>query len=417
MEPWRYDVCVVGTGRVGLPLALSLAEAGARVVGVDPDPNVRRAVEEGRLPFVEPGFEEVTAARRLRVLATPEPAAESRSLVVSVATPVLGHLEPDLGHVERVLEQLRPYLRQGHLLCLRSTVPPGGTRWVARWLEARAGLVAGRDVGLAYCPERTAEGNARSELRELPQVVGAEDEESRRAARALFEPIGCELVDASWEAAELVKLFTNAHRYVAFALGNQFAMLAEEHGVDYAVVRALANHRYPRHHLESPGLTGGPCLRKDFAMLGEEHGGVPLLSAAWSVHERYPLHLVRSLSRRAPLRGRCVAVLGYTFKRDSDDARESLVPRLLRCVERELPRELRVSEPHLAGPLPDGRRNLAGEEAVRGADAVLVAVNHGAFEPLLRELPRLAPAAWVADPWDLGGLGRTFYPVSEARWS
>ncbi|MCA9539565.1 MAG: nucleotide sugar dehydrogenase, partial [Myxococcales bacterium] len=319
MSPaFEFDVCILGAGRVGLPLGLALLDVGLSVVGVDLDGTLREAVNAGRMPFREPGFEALVAQRRLQVHATPEVAARSRAIVITVGTPLHTHIETDLRQIRRAIDGLLPHLREGQLICLRSTVAPGTTAVVRDQLERGTDLRVGETLGLAYCPERIAEGKAREELRTLPQIVGAQDALSANAAATLFARLAPEVLPCDWITAELVKLSNNIVRYVHFAVANQMALVADTFGADIHKVRALANHGYPRNLLASPGLTAGTCLRKDFGMISEWCPYPDLLLAAWKMNEAMPAFLVRHLEQRAPLRGARVAVLGYTFKRDTD---------------------------------------------------------------------------------------------------
>lgn len=418
--PARYDVCIIGTGRVGLPLGLSLIDAGLDVVGVDRDPAIRRTVNAGEMPFAEPGYDALINARRLMVHDGPAVAADSAAIVITVGTPLRNHIESDLRQIDAVLDGLAPHLRAGQLVCLRSTVAPRTTRYVAKRLAALTGLRIGDELRLAFCPERIAEGRARTELRTLPQIVGADDPASAEAAEALFAHLAPEVLHADSVSAELVKLFNNIARYVHFAVANQFALIADTFGANIHAIRRLANHRYPRDGIAPPGLTAGTCLRKDFGMVNEWSPHPDLLLAAWKMNEYVPAFLVQHLEQRLPLEGRTVAVLGYSFKRDSDDVRDSLVPKLVRYIERCVPAEVRVSDHNLPDPLPapagePARPNFAFEAAVRDADAVFVAVNHSLYPTFVRRLPALAPAAWIVDLWDVGGTEQTFYRSADLR--
>jgi UDP-N-acetyl-D-mannosaminuronic acid dehydrogenase len=165
----------------------------------------------------------------------------------------------------------------------------------------------------------------------------------------------------------------------------------------------LINHDYPRGGIAAPGLTAGACLRKDFTFSEERSSSPGMLLAVSRVHETVPLFLVKGLKSRlgGSLRDRKVAVLGLTFKRDSDDLRDSLSHKLVRLLERELAHVAR-HDPHVpSDPF---------STAVEGADAVVVATNHSSFEDLLERLP--AGVALV-DPWNVTGSGRVFGTVRE----
>jgi len=409
-----YDVCIIGTGRVGLPLGLSFMESGLAAVGVDLDARLRDAVNTGKMPFHEPGYDALVGSRRFVVHGTPEVVARSRAVVVTVGTPLYNHIETDLSQIQRVLAGIAPHLREGQLLCLRSTVAPGTTAFARRFIERHVSLKVGEGLLLAFAPERIAEGKAYEELRTLPQIVGAEDPASAEAATALFSRLAPEVMATDYVSAELVKLFNNIARYVHFALANQFALVADTFGANMYEIRRLANHQYERSHIASPGFTAGTCLRKDFGMINEWSPYPDMLLSAWKRNEYIPAFLGQHLLKRTDLHERKVAVLGFTFKKDTDDLRDSLAPKLHRYIQREMPAEVRVSEHHLPDPMPDFElRNWPVDEALTGVDCVFVATNHTGYDDALRRLAERNPEAWIADIWNVTGVDKVFYQAKE----
>jgi UDP-N-acetyl-D-mannosaminuronic acid dehydrogenase len=410
-----YDICVVGTGRVGLPLALSFMDTGRRVIGVDRDAAVREAVSDGRMPWKEPGYDELVAQRSLVVHEDMAVAGSARFVIVTVGTPLHWHVESDLGQVQAVLESLAPHLRAGQMLVLRSTVSPGTTAFVGRWLARYTSLAVGRELMLAFCPERIAEGQAREELATLPQVIGADDPTSHAMGAELFAGLAPTVMHTDPVSAELVKLFTNMVRYVNFAVANQLTLVAERFGANIYDIREMANLDYPREHIPKPGLTAGSCLRKDFGMLSEWSAYPDLFLMAWKVNEHMPVFLVERLLERTQVHDRTIALLGWTFKADTDDPRDSLSPKLYRYLSRELPTEVRVSDHHLDASIEDATvgtlKNWDAREAVSGVDVVVVAVAHSGYSDVLSELEALAPGAWVVDLWNASGGGRIVYQV------
>ena len=403
------SVAVIGLGRVGLPLALSFADHGVRVMAIDRDQAVLDTVRAGSMPFHEAGtgevLERVLPTGRLECSSRVQDAAAADQIVLTLGTPALTHIEIDVSQIRRVVDELLPMLREGHVLVLRSTVAPGTTEWLAGYLEQRRGFSIGDDVFVAHVPERIAEGHFLEEIETLPCIVGGVGEASGARAAELFECFGTEIVQTTPVQAELAKIWTNILRYTNFALPNLLMMNCEQHGANVFDVIELINHDYPRGGMALPGMTAGTCLRKDFAFSEERSNAPGMLLAVSRVNESVPLFLVEGLKRRlgGTLRDRKVTVLGLTFKRDSDDLRDSLSLKLIRLLERELAHVSR-HDPHA----PDHSEPL--ETALAGADAVVLATNHSAFEGVVGQVPG---TALVVDPWNMTGSAQVFAYANE----
>jgi UDP-N-acetyl-D-mannosaminuronic acid dehydrogenase len=401
------SVAVVGLGRVGLPLALSFAEGGHEVIGVEREPAVLEQVAAGQMPFRETGTQEVLervlAAGRFERTRAVQEAARADHILLTLGTPSHVHIEIDMSQIRRVVDDLLPVLREGHSLILRSTVAPGTTDWVAGYIEQRRGFRVGEDLFVAHVPERIAANHFLEEIATLPCIVGGVGEGSGARAAELFEVFGTEIVQTTPVQAELAKIWTNILRYAQFALPNLLMMEAEQYGANVFEVIQLINHDYPRGGIAAPGLTAGACLRKDFTFSEERSSSPGMLLAVSRVHETVPLFLVKGLRERlgGSLRDRKVAVLGLTFKRDSDDVRDSLSHKLVRLLERELAHVARHDPWVPSDPF---------QTAVEGADAVVVATNHSSFENLLERLPA---GVVLVDPWNVTGSGQVFGTVRE----
>jgi UDP-N-acetyl-D-mannosaminuronic acid dehydrogenase len=405
-----YDVAVIGLGRVGLPLALAFADAGLRVLGIDNDPDRLEAVRAKRMPFKEPGTDELLARVEMDVSPRATDAAQSDAIVLTLGTPMLAHVEIDLGDIRSVLDDLLPVLRPGQLLVLRSTVAPGTTDFVAGYLEKQRGLTAGEDVFVAHVPERIAADRFLEEISTLPCIVGGVGEASGERAARLFEALGAPIVQTTPVEAELAKIWTNILRYTTFALPNLLMMDCERYGANVFDVIELINRDYPRAGMAMPGLTAGTCLRKDFAFSEEKSNSPGMLLGVSRVHESVPLFLVDGVKRRlGSLRERKVAVLGLAFKRDTDDERDSLAHKLVRLLERELA-DVAVHDPVVATP------SAPFEQAVEDADVVIVATNHSVFErpeALAAIADRAKRDCLVVDPWNALGAAQVFAYANE----
>jgi UDP-N-acetyl-D-mannosaminuronic acid dehydrogenase len=405
-----YDVAVIGCGRVGLPLALAFAQRGLRTLGVENDAERLAAVSDRRMPFEEPGADEVLQRVEIDWSARAADAAQADAIVLTLGTPSFSHIEIDMRDIRAVLDDLLPVLRPGHLLVLRSTIAPRTTEFVAGYIEKHLDLEVGRDVFVAHVPERIAAGRFFEEIASLPCIVGGVGEASGAAAAALFEPLGAPIVQTTPVEAELAKIWTNILRYAMFALPNRLMMECEQYDANVFEVIELINRDYPRGGMPQPGFTAGTCLRKDFTFSEERSPAPGMLLAVSRVHESVPLFIVEGLKRRlGSLRGRKVAVLGLAFKADTDDERDSLAHKLIRLLERELA-DVSVHDPHVATP------TRSFEEAIDGAELVFLASNHAEFctaEALATIAAGAAPDCLVVDPWNCWGAAQVFAYASE----
>jgi UDP-N-acetyl-D-mannosaminuronic acid dehydrogenase len=404
------DVSVIGLGRVGLPLALCFADAGLSVLAVDKDTDRLDAVRSGRMPFKEPGADELLSRVTLDLSAHAADAAQADAIVLTLGTPSFSHIEIDMGAIRSVLDDLLPVLRAGQLLVLRSTVAPGTTDFVAGYLEKHRGFKVGEDIFVAHVPERIAADKFLEEIGTLPCIVGGVGDASGERAARLFEHLGAPITQTTPVQAELAKIWTNILRYATFALPNLLMMDCERYGANVFDVIDLINRDYPRGGIASPGLTAGTCLRKDFAFSEEKSTGPGMLLGVSRVHESVPLFLVDGIKRRlGSLRERRVAVLGLAFKRDTDDERDSLSHKLVRLLERELA-DVAIHDPMVATP------TTSFEDAVSGADVVIVATNHSAYstpEALRVIAERAGEDCLVVDPWNAFGAAQVFAYASE----
>jgi UDP-N-acetyl-D-mannosaminuronic acid dehydrogenase len=408
-------ISVIGLGRVGLPLALSFADRGLRVLGIDHDPNILGSLRAGRMPFSEAGtqtlLDRVQAGGRLKLTDRAADAAQADDIVITIGTPSFSHVESDLRQVRAAVDDLLPLLRPGHSLILRSTIAPGTTEFVAGYIEKRRDLHVGEDVFVAHAPERIAAGRFLEEITTLPCIVGGVSEASTERAASLFEVFGAPIVRTTPVQAELAKIWTNILRYATFALPNLLMMDCEAYGANVFDVIELINRDYPRGGIAMPGLTAGTCLRKDFAFSEERSHAPGMLLAVSRVNEGVPLFLVEGIKRRiGSLSSRKVAVLGLTFKRDTDDERDSLSPKLIRLLERELA-DVAVCDPHAPTP------TQSVQDAVRDADVVIVATNHSEFSgpAVLRQIRSLAADdGLLVDPWNSLGTSQVFLYAAEA---
>ncbi|MBX3028730.1 MAG: nucleotide sugar dehydrogenase [Chloroflexi bacterium] len=373
------DVAVVGGGgHVGLPLSLKLAEAGMRVAILDIAEETVQRIRGGEVPFMETGAEdllrEILPTGRLVVSTDPAVLHGVPVVVVVIGTPIDEFLNPSMAIFDKAVDQLAPHLADGALVVLRSTVYPGTTAHVRRAFEARR-----LRVDVVFCPERIAEGKALVEIGELPQIVGADDDDTFGRAAALFHRLGAPTVRASTAEAEFAKLLTNTWRYMKFAIANQFFVIAHEAGLDYNRILGAIRTDYPRAlDLPGPGFAAGPCLLKDTMQLAaftSDH--FPMGQSAMQINEGLPAYLVAAMRRRlGDLTGRRVGILGMAFKADSDDTRASLSYKLRKLLV-WAGADVLCTDPYVRDP-----QLLPLDEVLERSEILVVGAAHASYRGL-----------------------------------
>jgi len=371
------DLTVVGgAGHVGIPLVLSFTAKGLTVNVNDVNLDSLTALKSGRLPFIEYGAEGLltNALRDNRLLFTSKPSEISSSgpVIVTIGTPVDEFLNPERHVVQQCLDVLLPYLQDGQLLVLRSTLYPGTTDWIGEYLKRKD-----RNLKVAFCPERIVQGYGVEELARMPQIVSGTTPEATEEAAALFRNIAPEIITLDPIEAEFAKLFGNAYRYIEFAVTNQFYLIAKSAGLDYQRILRAMKHNYPRaKNIPRPGYAAGPCLMKDTMQLTAfARNEFTLGNAAMLVNEGLPLHIIADLRRRYDLKKMTVGLLGMAFKSEIDDVRASLSYKFKKVLN-GCAREVLTTDPYVTAD-PD---LLPLDEVVARSDVLILCTPHNDYK-------------------------------------
>ncbi|MDP9318121.1 MAG: nucleotide sugar dehydrogenase [Actinomycetota bacterium] len=395
---------VVGLGYVGLPLAVTFAEAGVPVLGLDA---IQSKVDQvnGGISYIEDvasaRLEPLVAAGTIRATTAWDDLRAVDAILICLPTPLTEHREPDLSAVLGAAESLAQRLRPGHLVVLESTTYPGTTREeLAPALERGSGLRAGRDFHLAFSPERVDPGRTDWTTATTPKVVGGLTPECTRRAMDLYG-IACDtLVPVnSPEVAELTKLLENIFRSVNIALVNELAMLCDRMAIDvWDVIDAAATKPFGFMPFRpGPGL-GGHCIPIDPFYLTWKAREFDLhtefIELAGKVNSQMPRFCVdkvaRALnSRRKALNGSRVMVIGVSYKADVNDTRESPALRIIQLLRGE-GADVDYHDPHVPELAKQGMRSRPLDaKALAGTDVVVVVTAHSGIDwgMVVREAP------------------------------
>ena len=391
---YELDVAIVGgLGHVGLPLGIVFADNGLKVCLCDIDKKKADIVKKGKMPFIEYGAEpilkKVLQNGNLAISLDGNFISKAKNVIVAIGTPVDEYLNPKTRQFLEFFGSIKKNLRKHQLIVIRSQVYPHTCKQVLNLL--------GEEWKVAYCPERIVQGYAIKELKELPQIVAGLSNKAVDEASELFSKLAPKIITVTMGEAELVKLFSNAWRYIQFAVANQFYMISHNFSVDYEKVRHVMREGYERaHSLPSAGFAAGPCLLKDTMQLSAFNSNNFLLGhAAMMINEGLPNFIVDDLRKKYDLSKTKVGILGMAFKADIDDIRDSLSYKLGKILR------FHGAKVHYSDEYAKNPDFVSKEELIKESDVVIVTVPHSAYKGL--EIPRSKEAV---DLWNVTRRGK-----------
>jgi UDP-N-acetyl-D-glucosamine dehydrogenase len=396
-------VTIIGMGYVGQPLAIAAHAKGFAVSGFDIDPERVAGLNDGRSSIRTIPNERIAAmcaSGRFRATADRQQLASADIIVICVPTPLNRHREPDLSFVRATATDIARTLRPGQLICLESTTYPGTTVEVVKPILEARGLVVGRDIFLAFSPEREDPGNPNFHTSNIPKIVGADDDDSRALAEAFYRTLVEKVVPVSSSAtAEAVKLTENIFRCVNIALVNELKHVYGEMGINvWDVIDAAATKPFGfMPFYPGPGL-GGHCIPIDPFYLtwkAREHD-VPtrFIELAGEINTAEPRRVCDALAaalshrKRQSLNGARILMMGLAYKKNVDDTRESPALAIMRILEAQ-GAIVEYYDPWIA-EVPETREHseFAGRKCVEWQpsafrdryDAALIVTDHDAVD-------------------------------------
>jgi len=412
----KQTVTVIGIGRVGLPLALVLADNGFKVYGIDKNEEYIKKLDKGVMPFREQGINVLKKhiGKSFFPTTSYDIIKTSDVIILTLGTPIDENMNPMFNQIESALYEMFPFIKKGQLIILRSTLSPGTTKYVKETIALKTKLKVGRDIYLAYCPERISEGNAIKEIKEMPQIVGGIDPISSRRATSFFSSFGIHCLVTDAKSAELAKLFTNMYRYISFAIANEFMVLAESYNRNIHEIVNLVNSDYKRGGLALPGLSAGPCLFKDGFFLVNENPFSDLITTSWKINEAIPLFLIKKLKERINLKNKKVVLLGLAFKPEIDDIRESLSFKIRKALYREHAHVI-LHDPYVKEyKLQKVYHDLP--EALENADAVIIATSHKEYLKNKQKILKLvSKKTYICDVWNIFNVNKLVFTANQVK--
>jgi UDP-N-acetyl-D-glucosamine dehydrogenase len=385
---------VVGLGYVGLPLVVAFAEAGEEVIAVDVDQSKIDSLNAGESYVEDIPSEQLRAALpRIHASTHYSPLARTEAIIVCVPTPLTDNREPDLGPLEASAEALSQVVQEGQLVVLESTTYPGTTReLLVPAIEKHSLLKVGETVNVAFSPERVDPGRTDFTLRNTPKVIGGITAACTDRAVELYGRV-CENIQrvSTPEAAEMTKLLENIFRSVNIALMNEMAMVANSMGIDiWEVVDAASTKPYGFMRFEpGPGM-GGHCLPVDPFYLTwrarEFQMSTEFIELAGKINQQMPHYCVERIELALnevakPIKNSKIVILGVAYKGGIGDIRESPALRIIEVLTKR-GADLVYHDPYVPELRRQGLSSLPLEEALSGADAVVLVTAHPGIDHL-----------------------------------
>ncbi|MGE4357074.1 MAG: nucleotide sugar dehydrogenase [Candidatus Omnitrophota bacterium] len=388
----QTKICIIGLGYVGLPLALEFAKEGFEVTGLEVDEEKVKKVNRGVSYILDVSSKELKTQikeKRLRATSREEVLRKVDIIIICVPTPLRKTKEPDISYIIEATEKISRHLQKGQIIIVESTTYPGTTDELILPILEKTGLKAGKDIFLAFSPERIDPGNTQFNTRNIPKVVGGINPESTDLVYTLYHQIVNEVVAvSSAKVAEMVKLLENTFRAVNIGLINEIALLCDRLKIDVWEVISAARTKpfgfmafYP-----GPGI-GGHCIPYDPLYLSwkaRSHGfEARFIELAHQINTYMPHYVVEKTisalnEQSKPLKGSRILIIGVTYKRDVVDTRESPAFEIIKLLE-EKKAIVSYHDPYVPQVKIEEKTynciNL-NEEVLREADCVIIVTDH-----------------------------------------
>ena len=393
----KARIAVIGLGYVGLPLAVQKAKAGFSVIGIERKKERVDMINAGKsyLPdIVDDELEKVVKKGKLRATQDFAPVAEMDVISICVPTPLTKNKEPDTQYIESVTDKIVPHLHRGQLIILECTTYPGTTEEIVLPKIEKGGLKVGKDVYLAYSPERIDPGSKNYHLSNTPKVVGGITPEGSQLAKALYQEIVKEKIHlvSSPKIAEMEKLLENVFRSVNIALVNELTILCHRMGINIWEVIEAAKTKpfgfmpfYP-----GPGL-GGHCIPIDpfyLAWRAKEYSfNTRFIELAGEINDRMPYYITERITKilneeKKCLKGAKIFILGVAYKKDVGDLRESPVLKIITLLEKEGV-NIQYNDPYILSFTLNNQEYYSvelDEATLRKQDLVLITTDHSCYD-------------------------------------
>ena len=387
MNNKRNISIIGGAGHVGFPLGLIFGSMGFKVNLIDKNNNNIKKINGGTPPFLEDGskplLKKMIKLKRIKATNNIKEIKNSKYIIICIGTPIDSNLNPKLESFLNFFTNLKKYINKNQIIIIRSSVYPGISDKVYD-------IIGSKNKNLSYCPERIVQGKSIKELPNISQLISGKNKHSITQSSFLFNKICKKIIKVKIIEAELIKLFSNAYRYIHFSISNQFYMICENFGLDFIKIRNIMKDGYKRNaHVPISGFTAGPCLLKDTMQLSSFYNHkFSLGHTAMSINENLPKFLIKQLSLKYNLAKKTIGILGLTFKAETDDIRDSLSIKLIKYLRLKKINTLQSDEFYKS------KNNIDKKTLIKKSDIIIIATPHKAYKKLQISKKKILVDIW-----------------------
>ncbi len=385
----KADIVIIGgAGHIGLPLGILFANKGKSVILYDKDKKNIDKINNSEMPFLEDDGERLLKKNKKKIFATTnkEFIKYARAVIVCIGTPVKNS-KPDIKFFFKMFKEVKHLLNPKKPLIIRSSIYPGICLKVQNFLGKKF-------QNISYCPERVVQGKSIEELPKLPQIISGVSDAAITSAKKIFKLICKKIIVTSVLEAELIKLFSNAWRYINFSASNQFYMICEKYDINFHKLRNNMIDGYDRNKsIPKAGFAAGPCLYKDTAQLNAFlKNEFTLGKVATEINTSFPKIIYKKMLNKYKkgLIKKKIGILGMAFKSDIDDTRDSLSMDLLNYLKSK----------KLSVNISDHFVNMKGiikaSELIKKSDIIIIGSPHSKYKNL-----KIPKNKFLIDSWGL----------------
>ncbi len=384
----RNFICIIGgAGHVGAPLGLSLSSKGYDVILIDKNKKDIEKINQAKMPFVEEGcaklLKKMVYKKKIFATNNLKEVKKCKYIIVCIGTPINKKFKPNLRQFINFFYNLKKYLNKNHIIIIRSSIYPGTCNKIFN-------IVKQHCKNLSYCPERIAQGKSLLELPKLSQIISGKNNKAKIESGKIFKKICKKIIYTEIIEAELIKLFSNAYRYINFSISNQFYLMCKNQGLDFFKIRNLMRNNYERNiGIPKAGFTAGPCLLKDTMQLSSFYNHrFPMFREAMSINEGLPKFIINKLEEKYNLRKKTIGILGLSFKAENDDIRDSLSIKLLKYLKSKKIKTLQSDEYY------KDNKNIDKNMLVKKSDIIIVSTPHKAYKKIKIKKNKILVDIW-----------------------